>query len=56
MGEKILEDEGVLGEVTSLEWPLYLQPLESDVLSMELDYSFGELYLVGEMWSFIGRS
>lgn len=46
MGEKILEDEGVLGEVNSVEWPLYFHSLDKDVLSMELSESFGELYLV----------
>lgn len=48
MGEKILEDEGVLGDVNSVEWPLYFHSLDKDVLSMELNESFGELYLVGD--------
>lgn len=43
---KILEDAGVLGDVSVEEFPLYLIPLEQDVLSLELPDSFGELYLV----------
>ncbi|KAL7273187.1 Vacuolar protein-sorting-associated protein 33 [Rhizina undulata] len=43
--EKILEDEGVLGDVTIGEFPLYFLPLEQDLLSLELDNSFEELYL-----------
>lgn len=46
IGEKILEDEGVLGDINSVEWSLYFHSLEKDVLSMELNESFGELYLV----------
>ncbi|KAI9828676.1 MAG: hypothetical protein M1832_001779 [Thelocarpon impressellum] len=43
--EKILEDEGVLGDVSMFEFPLYFIPLERDLLSLELDDSFSDLYL-----------
>jgi len=43
---KILEDAGVLGDVSVEEFPLYFIPLEQDVLSLELADSFGDLYLV----------
>lgn len=46
VAEKILEDGGVLGDVTSSEWALYFHTLEPDLLSMELDDSYGELSLV----------
>lgn len=44
--EKIFEDEGILGEIAIREFPLYFLPLEPDVLSLELESSFEELYLV----------
>jgi hypothetical protein len=44
--EKIFEDEGILGEITIREFPLYFIPLEPDLLSLELESSFEELYLV----------
>jgi len=43
---KILEEAGVLGDVSSLEFPLLFQPLEPDLLSMEITESFSDLYLV----------
>ena len=43
---KILEDAGVLGDVSVEEFPLYFMPLEQDVLSLELEDSFADLYLV----------
>ncbi|KAK2757077.1 hypothetical protein FQN54_005046 [Arachnomyces sp. PD_36] len=42
---KILEDEGVMGDANVVEFPLYFLPLEKDVLSLELEDSFGDLYL-----------
>ena len=44
--EKILEDEGVLGDLTIGEFPLHFIPLEPDLLSLELEDAFEELYLV----------
>ncbi|KAG0072288.1 hypothetical protein BGZ89_007173 [Linnemannia elongata] len=43
--EKVLEDEGVFGEITKGEYHLDLIPLEDDVLSLEWDSTFKELYL-----------
>ncbi|KAL6248984.1 Vacuolar protein-sorting-associated protein 33 [Rhinocladiella similis] len=45
VSNKILEDEGVLGDVNISELPLYFLPLEEDMLSMELDGAFHDLYL-----------
>ena len=42
----MLEDAGVLGDVSVEAFPLYFIPLEQDVLSLELIDSFGDLYLV----------
>jgi hypothetical protein len=42
----ILEEAGVIGDVNIAELPLYFLPLEQDVLSLELQDSFGDLYLV----------
>ncbi|KAI9698372.1 MAG: hypothetical protein M1836_003952 [Candelina mexicana] len=42
---KILENEGVLGDVSVSEFPLFFVPLEKDVLSLELPDSFRDLYL-----------
>ncbi|KAK6067014.1 Lysine-specific histone demethylase 1A [Seiridium cupressi] len=45
VSDKILEDTGVLGDVNIHELPLYFFPLERDVLSLELDDSFRDLFL-----------
>ncbi|RHZ56049.1 hypothetical protein CDV55_105427 [Aspergillus turcosus] len=45
VSNKILEDAGIIGDVNIAEFPLYFVPLEQDVLSLELDDSFGDLYL-----------
>ncbi|KAI9684094.1 MAG: hypothetical protein M1829_003364 [Trizodia sp. TS-e1964] len=42
---KILESEGILGDVNISEFPLYFLPLEKDLLSLELSDSFSDLYL-----------
>ena len=44
--EKILEDEGVLGDLTIGEFPLHFISLEPDLLSLGLEDAFEELYLV----------
>lgn len=46
VSNKILEEEGVLGDVNVSEFSLYFLPLENDVLSLELEDSFTNLYLV----------
>jgi vacuolar protein sorting-associated protein 33A len=43
---KIFEDAGVLGDVSVEEFPLYFLPLDEDLLSLELEDSFGDLHLV----------
>ena len=42
---QILEDEGVIGNVTIRECPLYFIPFDEDVLSLELERSFKVLAL-----------
>lgn len=44
--ERVLEQEGVLGDVSLDELPLDLIPLDKDVLSLELPEFFRCLYLV----------
>lgn len=41
----VLEEHGTLGEATISELPLQFIPLETDVLSLELDSAFQDLYL-----------
>jgi hypothetical protein len=43
---RILEDEGVLGDVQLVEYPLRWIPLERDVLSLELGDAAKEIFLV----------
>jgi hypothetical protein len=45
VSDKILEEAGVLGDTSIFEFPLYFIPLEKDLLSLELDDSFSDLYL-----------
>ncbi|PBP27377.1 Sec1 family protein [Diplocarpon rosae] len=45
VSEKILEEAGVLGDTSIAEFPLYFLPLEKDLLSLELEESFADLYL-----------
>ncbi|KAI5309850.1 hypothetical protein KEM55_002280 [Ascosphaera atra] len=47
LSNQILEDEGITGDVSVTEYPLFFLPLENDVLSLELEDSFRDLYLVG---------
>ena len=46
VSNKILEEAGVLGDVSVEALPLHFIPLEEDVLSLALEDSFGDLYLV----------
>ena len=46
MCNKILEEAGVLGDVGVEELPLHFIPLDQDVLSLCLEDSFSDLYLV----------
>lgn len=45
LSDKILEEAGVLGDTNVTELPLFFFPLDKDVLSLELDDSFRDLYL-----------
>lgn len=45
VSDQLLEEAGVLGDVNISELPLSFFPLEDDVLSLELDDSFRDLYL-----------
>lgn len=45
VSDQLLEEAGVLGDVNISELPLFFFPLEKDVLSLELDDSFRDLYL-----------
>ncbi|RDH27372.1 Sec1-like protein [Aspergillus welwitschiae] len=45
VSNSILEEAGIIGDVNIAEFPLYFAPLEQDVLSLELEDSFGDLYL-----------
>ena len=49
VSRKVFEDAGVLGDISLEEFPLYFLPLEQDLLSLELNDSFGDLFLV-RLW------
>ncbi|KAJ6797482.1 vacuolar protein-sorting-associated protein 33-like protein [Iris pallida] len=49
--EKIFEEEKVHHLLTLGEYPLYALPLDEDVLSFDLDYSFRECQVDGDMSS-----
>ena len=46
MADQILEAEGVLGEISVKELPMYFIALDTDLLSLELNDSYAKLYLV----------
>ncbi|KAI9166934.1 vacuolar protein sorting 33A-like protein [Paramyrothecium foliicola] len=45
VSDQLLEEAGILGDVNISELPLSFFPLEKDVLSLELDDAFRDLYL-----------
>ena len=47
VSNKILEDEGVLGDVNVQELQVLFLPLENDLFSLELSNGFADLYLHG---------
>lgn len=49
MSNAVLEEAGIIGDINIAELPLYFMPLEQDILSLELDESFGDLYLVCDL-------
>lgn len=46
VSKAVLEEAGITGDVNIAEFPLLFMPLEQDVLSLELNDSFSDLYLV----------
>jgi hypothetical protein len=48
LAKRILEEEGVLGEVTLAAYNLQFIPLADDVISLENDSAFRELWVVSE--------
>jgi hypothetical protein len=46
VSDQMLEEAGVMGDVSVYDYPLYFVPLADDLLSLELDGAFGDLYLV----------
>ncbi|KAJ2742854.1 Vacuolar protein-sorting-associated protein 33 [Coemansia sp. BCRC 34301] len=49
--ERVLEEEGILGDITIGEYRMDFIPLEDDLLSLELPSTFKELYLDGDFSS-----
>lgn len=47
MSNKILEDQGVLGDVNIQQLQILFLPLENDLLSLELENGFADLYMNG---------
>ncbi|KAK4105795.1 Sec1-like protein [Parathielavia hyrcaniae] len=45
LSDKVLEEVGVLGDTNVAELPLFFFPVEKDVLSLEMNDSFRDLYL-----------
>jgi len=45
LSDKVLEEAGVLGDTNVADLPLFFFPLEDDLLSLELNDSFRDLYL-----------
>jgi len=50
--DRILEEEGVLGDLTITSYNLEFIPLEDDLLSLEMDNVWRELYLVSALSPF----
>lgn len=48
LSNKILEDAGILGDVNVQELQILFLPLENDLLSLELEDGFQDLYLHGD--------
>ncbi|CAD7704276.1 unnamed protein product [Ostreobium quekettii] len=49
--EKIIEEEGVKGDATLIEYPLEFVPFDDDVISLELEHSFRETSVEGDTTS-----
>jgi len=46
MCERILEEEGLFGNIRCYEFPMEMIPLDTDVLSMDMPHAFRECFLV----------
>ncbi|KMZ64182.1 putative Vacuolar protein sorting [Zostera marina] len=46
--EKVLEKDGIHNMITIGEFPLYLVPLDDDVLSFELDFAYRDVHVDGD--------
>ena len=46
LANSILEEAGILGDINVGQFELFFQSVENDLLSLELDESFSDLYLV----------
>jgi len=55
LSDRILEENGVLGEANVFHCPLYFISLTPDVISLELEDALSDIYLVsavfGRQWS-----
>jgi vacuolar protein sorting-associated protein 33A len=47
--QRILEEEGVLGEVNILPYNLQFIPIADDVVSLEMEHAFKEIWVVGPL-------
>lgn len=45
-----------MGDANIFEFPLYFLPLETDILSLELEDSFSDLYLVSSIMTIEGKA
>lgn len=57
VSDRILEENGVLGDANIMQCPLYFVALTPDVISLELEEAFSDVYLVsrGYTWGQHGR-
>ncbi|CAJ1049888.1 vacuolar protein sorting-associated protein 33B [Xyrichtys novacula] len=46
--EAVLEEQGIIGDVTTDEWSFYLLPLDDDIISLELPEFFRDNFLAGD--------
>uniref|UniRef100_A0A6Q2YT87 VPS33B late endosome and lysosome associated n=1 Tax=Esox lucius TaxID=8010 RepID=A0A6Q2YT87_ESOLU len=46
--ETLLEEQGIIGDVTTDEWSFYLLPLDDDIISLELPEFFRDNFLEGD--------
>ncbi|KAL1007521.1 hypothetical protein UPYG_G00087890 [Umbra pygmaea] len=46
--ENLLEEQGVIGDLTTDEWSFYLLPLDDDIISLELPEFFRDNFLEGD--------